>query len=125
MLSLFLARAANKAVVFEHNAILKFTGWIQIVMQKMALLFVLLFAMQALAKDASRCGVDAFGNDVCVDKDRVLSNAPAKSAPKRSGNEAGSAPTGLKDGAEEKRDEEKGSKRRCGTDQFGNTVCSQ
>jgi hypothetical protein len=92
-------------------------------MQKIAFLFALLLALPACAADASRCGTDAFGNDVCLDKDGVLSNAPPKSALKRSGKEK-ATPAELK--AEGKPDSEgKSGKRRCGTDQFGNTVCSQ
>lgn len=94
-------------------------------MWKVAILFVLLLAIPASAKDSSRCGTDAFGNDVCMDKDGVLSNAPAKSARKHSGDETGAMPAGSKAGAEEKAGEEKNSKPRCGTDPFGNTVCSQ
>lgn len=89
------------------------------------MLFVLLFAMPAFAEDLSRCGVDAFGNEVCLDKDGVLSNAPAKSALKHSDKETGATPAGLKAGAEDKPGEEKKSKPRCGTDPFGNAVCSQ
>lgn len=94
-------------------------------MLKTVFLFALLLAMPASAKDGGRCGTDAFGNDVCMDKDGVLSNAPAKSVRKRSGDETGAMPAGSKAGAEDKPGEEKNSKPRCGTDPFGNTVCSQ
>lgn len=95
-------------------------------MQKIALLSVLLFAIPASAKDLSRCGTDAFGNNICLDKDGVLSNSPSKPALKGAGKETGAMPAELKSGAEDKPgDEKKSSKPRCGTDPFGNTVCSQ
>ena len=94
-------------------------------MQKTALLLTLMFAMPASAQETGRCGTDAFGNDVCMDKDGVLSNASAKSVLKRSGDETSVMPAGSKARAGDKPVEEKNSKPRCGTDPFGNTVCSQ
>lgn len=72
-----------------------------------------------------RCGHDAFGNIVCVDRDGVLSTQPPKAkqqekstAQKHSANEK----------VEEKGLRESGNEadtpaQRCGTDPFGNTVC--
>ena len=95
-------------------------------MRKIAFLFALLFAMPASAKDASRCGTDAFGNNVCLDKDGVLSNAPGKSAAGRSGSETKGTPDeAVAERAAKSADEQKPNKVRCGTDQFGNAVCSQ
>jgi hypothetical protein len=95
-------------------------------MHKLLLLFTLLLAMPASAKDEGRCGTDAFGNDVCMDKDGVLSNAPAKPVLKRSGNETGAVRAGSKvETGDQPGSEEKNRKPRCGTDPFGNTVCSQ
>ena len=88
-----------------------------------ALVFILafLFAMQASAADASRCGTDAFGNDVCLDKDGVLTAAPVKSPDDRSGvnaEKAGSTEESGKSGREITND-----RVRCGIDPFGNKVC--
>ena len=82
-----------------------------------------LFAMQASAVDASRCGTDAFGNEVCLDKDGVLTTTPVKSTDERSGanangEKAGSAEENGKAGREIPKD-----RVRCGIDPFGNKVC--
>jgi len=72
-----------------------------------------------------RCGHDAFGNIVCVDKDGVLSTPPVKPKLK----EKTTAPkTEASATAEEKRSKESVNEadtpaERCGTDPFGNTVC--
>lgn len=72
-----------------------------------------------------RCGHDAFGNIVCMDRDGVLSSKPAKS----NRQERSSAPkSGVSETIEEKRSRESGNEAdtpavRCGTDPFGNTVC--
>jgi hypothetical protein len=79
----------------------------------------LVFAVQP------RCGHDAFGNVVCMDRDGVLSTKPAKSK------QQGKTPepkSGVNETAEEKRSREPGNAadtpaERCGTDPFGNTVC--
>ena len=88
-----------------------------------ALVFILafLFAMQASAADVSRCGTDAFGNDVCLDKDGVLTTAPVKAPDDRSGanaEKAGSTENNGKAGREIPND-----RVRCGIDPFGNKVC--
>jgi hypothetical protein len=95
-------------------------------MQKLFYLFALLTTMQASAEDAVRCGTDAFGNEVCMDKNGVVSPAPAKRAGNQSGNAAGekgktaasSAESGVKPGSEDQT-----SRKRCGIDPFGNKVC--
>ncbi|MBU1424791.1 MAG: hypothetical protein KKH12_08060 [Gammaproteobacteria bacterium] len=92
-------------------------------MRNLFFLLLFVFAMEASAADASRCGTDAFGNDVCLDKNGVLTTAPAKSGDNQSGvnaegekagstNESGNAPR-----------ENSQNRKRCGTDQFGNHVC--
>jgi hypothetical protein len=86
-------------------------------MQKFSLLFALLFSSLASAEFVPRCGTDAFGNEVCLDKDGRLTGAPKEAA--------GSSASGVS-AAEPKtgRDDAKKIKR-CGIDSFGNTVCSQ
>lgn len=72
-----------------------------------------------------RCGHDAFGNVVCLDREGVLSSKPAKS----NRQERSSAPkSSVSETAEEKGSRESGNEAdtpaaRCGTDPFGNTVC--
>jgi hypothetical protein len=95
-------------------------------MQKLFYLFALLITMQASAEDAVRCGTDAFGNAVCMDKNGVVSPAPVKRAGNQSGNAAGekanaaasSGESGVKPG-----NEDQTNKPRCGIDPFGNKVC--
>ncbi len=94
-------------------------------MYKTAFLFALIVTSPALAADAMRCGTDAFGNAVCLDKDGVLIPAPksltvdkpdgeasGKSAPANAGSESGSTAG-----------DDTGKRMRCAIDQFGNTVC--
>ncbi len=96
-------------------------------MKKIVFLFALALALPVSANDASRCGVDAFGNTVCMDKDGVLTNSPKKTMKGKSGGEASGkgAPvgTGSKSGGNTDSDEA-GPHVRCGTDQFGNKVCA-
>jgi hypothetical protein len=95
-------------------------------MQKLFYLFALLITMHASAEDAVRCGADAFGNAVCMDKNGVVSPAPTKRAGNQSGNAAGenanaaasSGESGVKPG-----NEVQANKPRCGIDPFGNKVC--
>lgn len=95
-------------------------------MQKLLYLFALLITMQASAEEAVRCGTDAFGNAVCMDKNGVVSPAPARRAGNQSGNAAGekgktaasSGKSGVKSEAEDQ-----ANKPRCGIDPFGNKVC--
>ncbi len=92
-------------------------------MHKSAFLLALLFATQAQAASLSRCGTDALGNAVCIDKDGVLMSAPSKQATEwQSGEYTGTAvPTDPK-GESAERDDRK-NRPRCGIDPFGNTVC--
>lgn len=88
------------------------------------LLVISLSSASALAVQP-RCGHDAFGNVVCMDRDGVLSTQPAKPS------QQGKMPepkSGVNETAEEKRIRESGNAAdtttvRCGTDPFGNTVC--
>jgi hypothetical protein len=90
-------------------------------MRKLAFVLpFILVSMPVAAEDRSRCGLDAFGNPVCMDKDGVLSNAPPSAAisgkdDKQKG-AAGKSSTAAAPG-------DKQGKPRCGTDPFGNTVC--
>lgn len=72
-----------------------------------------------------RCGHDAFGNIVCMDRDGVLSTQPAKT---KTQEKAKTPQSGVRETAEEKGSGESGNEAdtpavRCGTDPFGNTVC--
>lgn len=72
-----------------------------------------------------RCGHDAFGNIVCVDRDGVLTTQPAKAKQQE---KSTAQKHGANEKAEEKRLRESGNEAdtpavRCGTDPFGNTVC--
>jgi hypothetical protein len=80
------------------------------------LIAVLAFAVQAATEP--RCGVDAFGNQVCIDKDGVVVAAPRAAA---------DDPQGKKDKPQTAGDkgENQQAPRRCGVDPFGNTVCLQ
>jgi len=95
-------------------------------MKLSAALFLVLSSVSQLASAVQpRCGHDAFGNVVCMDRDGVLSTQPAKPS------QQGKMPepkSGVKETAEEKRIRESGNAadtttERCGTDPFGNTVC--
>jgi hypothetical protein len=90
-----------------------------------ALFFVLTFlcAMHASAADASRCGTDAFGNDVCLDKDGVLTPAPVKSPDDRSGVNANGEKAGSMGDSGKTGREIPNGRVRCGIDPFGNKVC--
>lgn len=95
-------------------------------MQKIAFLFALLFALQASADDASRCGTDAFGNTICIGKYGGLTTAPMKSAADGAGDAAKgkSAPGGSsgESGVKSGREDQSG-RMRCGINPFGNKVC--
>lgn len=84
---------------------------------------VLLFTPPTKAAVA-RCGTDAFGNEVCMDGQGVVTSAP-KQAKGRAGEQGGSVPAGTAGaaGRQSGRDDtERGV--RCGADPFGNTVCA-
>ena len=94
-------------------------------MQILAFLFALLFTTQASADEIPRCGTDAFGNAVCIDKDGVLTSAPSKPAGNRSADETknSTAPAGSTSESGSKADHDKEGRARCGVDPFGNKVC--
>lgn len=87
--------------------------------------FLLLFviAMDVSAADASRCGIDAFGNNVCLDKDGVLTTAPVKSGDEQADSNTDGKKAGSADESANTTRENSKSRVRCGTDQFGNHVC--
>ena len=80
-------------------------------MYKTVFIFALMLAIQAQAKDMTRCGTDDFGNTVCMDENGVTTIMPFSSE----GNEvaASSVPAAGKEN----------DRPRCGTDPFGNSVC--
>ena len=87
-------------------------------MTRLLLLLSLAIPCYASAEDKSRCGTDAFGNIVCMDKDGVLFNV----SPEYLKDDAGQCASGVS-AAEAKRREEIRDKVRCGIDPFGNKVC--
>ncbi|MDH2916652.1 MAG: hypothetical protein PXX77_07230 [Gallionella sp.] len=92
----------------------------------MLLFLITTMPLPALAVQP-RCGNDAFGNIVCMDRDGVLSTKPVKAKPNQQGQAIKSKP-GAGEKAEEVRSGESGNEAdtpavRCGTDPFGNTVC--
>jgi hypothetical protein len=94
-------------------------------MHRLVFLLAFVFAMDASAADMARCGTDAFGNDVCMDKDGVLISAPLKSTDDRSAGEADGDKTGsTHESGNATRDNGK-VRVRCGTDPFGNHVCRE
>jgi len=93
---------------------------------KLSVTLFLLLTFQAHLAFAvqPRCGHDAFGNLVCMDRDGVLSTKPAK--PSQQG-KVPESKSGVSE-TEEARIRESGNEVdtpavRCGTDPFGNTVC--
>lgn len=85
----------------------------------------LLCSMSALAADMpKRCGIDAFGNEVCMDSNGVLTTVPQSGEVPSGGNtEASSAASGVEAEFGSKSAGEASGRRRCGTDPFGNQVC--
>ncbi len=82
-----------------------------------------IFSSQAFAVQP-RCGHDAFGNVVCVDRDGVLSTQPVKPSQQGKKNEPKSGVTESEEGRIGESDNEVDTPAvRCGTDPFGNTVC--
>ena len=92
---------------------------------KHILVFLLLFvsALDAAAVDESRCGTDAFGNEVCLDKNGVLTNAPVKSGDDQSGSNAAAKKSRSAEEADNTGRENRKDRVRCGLDPFGNRVC--
>jgi hypothetical protein len=92
---------------------------------------MLLFIISTLALPAyavqPRCGNDAFGNVVCMDKNGVLSTRTIKPKSKLQ-NKKFESKSETSSRTEEKVTKESGNTddtkaERCGTDPFGNTVC--
>jgi hypothetical protein len=95
-------------------------------MQRLFFLFALFITMQASAADTVRCGTDAFGNAVCMDKNGVVSPAPVKPAGDQSGGTAdgkSSAGGSAGESGNKPGNEDQTGKMRCGIDPFGNKVC--
>jgi len=85
----------------------------------------MMFASHAMADTAIRCGTDAFGNAVCMDKDGVVNAVPGQSTERKSAGVAQGksiSASAKADAARSARDV-KTDPVRCGTDPFGNTVC--
>lgn len=89
-------------------------------MNRSFILCAVLLAASAQAETEPRCGWDAFGNAVCMDKDGVLSIAPRTVA--KDGNKGDAASAVAADGSDGK-DVEQETRPRCVVDPFGNTVC--
>lgn len=88
-------------------------------MQKFVFILALVLSTMAVAAGVARCGTDAFGNIVCLDKDGVLSTVSSESM-----NGVGaSAVSGVSAAESKARRDEVNERLRCGTDPFGNKVC--
>ncbi len=83
-------------------------------MRGILFIWIVLFATQAEADYAARCGKDDFGNTVCMDKNGVLTTTPNRAADEKQ------PAAGKPDGKDANRVQ-----RRCAVDQFGNTVCAE
>jgi len=88
------------------------------------LLVISLSSASALAVQP-RCGHDAFGNVVCMDRDGVLSTKSSKSKrqEKSTAQKSGASETIEEKGSSESDNAVDTPAKRCGTDPFGNTVC--
>jgi hypothetical protein len=91
-------------------------------MHKSVFLAAIFVVAQAQAENQPRCGTDAFGNTVCMDKDGVLRTTPQAPAIHR--DKAGAA-SAVSVGRAGDSGEEREVRRRCGVDPFGNTVCRE
>ena len=89
-------------------------------MNRYFILCAVLWAASVQAQTEPRCGRDAFGNTVCMDKDGVLSIAPRSAAKDR--NKEGAASAVAADGTDSEVEEQE-ARPRCVVDPFGNTVC--
>jgi hypothetical protein len=87
-------------------------------MARLLVLVVSLLVLPAQAATEPRCGVDAFGNRVCIDRDGVVVAAPRVAADDQQGGKDKPQTAGDKG-------EKQQAPRRCGVDPFGNTVCQQ
>jgi hypothetical protein len=87
------------------------------IMQKtVTLFFVLVHSATAAGAEATRCGTDAFGNAVCLDRDGVVIAAPASADGARDAASGRAEESASRAGDREQRP-------RCGVDPFGNRVC--
>ena len=84
-------------------------------MPRTVLLFFFLLVPLSHAETVPRCGTDAFGNTLCMDKDGVIS-IKARSARERD--------VKATSGVAESDSMGSARPRRCAVDDFGNTVCS-
>ena len=92
-------------------------------MRQTTFLFSLLLATQASAAELSRCGTDAFGNAVCIDKDGVLISAPLRPATEQqNGGHTDTTMSGDEKG-ESAEHGDSNNRPRCAIDPFGNKVC--
>jgi hypothetical protein len=99
-------------------------GSLMTIMKMIAFLATLLFTLNASAIDSPRCGRDLFGNEVCMDKDGVLTNAPKKSVRPKVDDGNRNVNTGTKEQTDSKTESNDAkSNVRCGIDSFGNKVC--
>ena len=89
-------------------------------MNRYFILCAVLLAASVQAETEPRCGRDAFGNTVCMDKDGVLSIAPQSAAKDKNKKNAASAVAADRSDSD---DEEQETRPRCSVDPFGNTVC--
>lgn len=78
--------------------------------------------LPASAEDAARCGTDAFGNEICMDKNGVVSPAPRNQSGNATGDKANAAASSTGSGVKPA-NEDQAIRRRCGIDPFGNKVC--
>ncbi len=79
----------------------------------------------AHAETLTRCGKDAFGNLVCLDKNGVMSSAPHSStkASATQENSAGASAVSAEEAANSQLQQQAEKFARCGIDPFGNRVC--
>ncbi|MDZ4200795.1 MAG: hypothetical protein U1C96_01430 [Gallionella sp.] len=85
-------------------------------MREFVFISALVLSTVAVVAGVERCGTDAFGNIVCLDKDGVLSTVPGTST-------GGPSASGVSAADSKARRDEMDQRLRCGTDPFGNKVC--
>lgn len=79
----------------------------------------------AQAQTLVRCGKDAFGNLVCLDKDGVMVSVPRASNKAIAASESSveAAEVSAQDSANRELQQQAEKSTRCGIDSFGNRVC--
>lgn len=79
----------------------------------------------AHAEMLTRCGKDAFGNLVCLDKNGVMSSAPHSSTKTRvvPENSVAASAVSTEEAANSQLQQQAEKSTRCGIDSFGNRVC--